>query len=377
MLKSSTKKRKEKWSDDKDMALSNIVLQFGSNDWTNVAMQFNLKFPEEHKTKKQCRARWKNISQANAKEPWSEKEEFFLLMAHNQYKNHWAKIAETLKGRNNGSTKNRFYSIFRRIKNKVLKRSYDYSSKFELLEILYIISVIEYYFDNPLDKNAPKRRRGIDYAYTLIYNLTPNMLQEYKAKILEKSKQEENMEDLFKELESSFKQPEPTVFIEKVNNQEKEPVVPMITNPIELPDNLLQNGKMLDYCDFLSPAKDNFSGVCSIFDFIECPQQPVFSPTCLSAGPAAAAAKARKAPCFKSPSYFNDFAGDFSNFTKDFLYPQNFRSYSPRNHIGKHSVLSSIPVKKANVFHELYRKHSECNPAKRVVLDDISHVNKQ
>lgn len=154
---SYTGKIKDKWTEDLDNALCNIVEHLGTHDWASVAMKINSQYPNAQKSSKQCRSRWQDhLSAENAKEPWSEKEEFLMILAHKHQKNHWANIAESLKGRNNNSIKNRFYSIFRRIKNKLIKNDHGFSSKLELLEMLYILSVIDYYLETPLDINAPK-----------------------------------------------------------------------------------------------------------------------------------------------------------------------------------------------------------------------------
>lgn len=382
MQKTSGKKRKEKWSEFQDLTLSSLVSQFGAKEWSAITSEYNAKFPYEQKSKKQCRARWQIISQESAKEPWTDKEEFFLLLAHSKQKNHWANIAESLKGRNNGSTKNRFYSIFRRVKNQIVKSNFDYSSKLELLQVLYIISVIEYYFEHPLDINAPKRRRGIDFAYTLISNLTTGQIKEFKEKLLEKSKHEGTLEELFKEIENSYKTTESVDGSDK-NNVPTKPNLHHQTKPIVFPDNMLQNAKQINNCEFLSSAKENFPEISPLFEHMEPDKTPIFSPTSLSAGPAAAAAAARMAGCFKSPSCFSKFSGDFSNITKNFLHVQQpkiheFLSNPPRIQPTKPFPLCPIPIRGVFNFHEPLRRYEQNRIPQynKAFLDDIPKINK-
>lgn len=142
---------------------------------------------------------------ADSKEPWTEKEELKMIIAHNKYKNKWSEISAALKGRDNNTIKNKFYSIFRRIKGKIQKSDYTYESKLELLEIYYIISLIEFYLDNPMQNPKTKGKRGKDFIYTLVHNLTKDIVRAYKEHIKQLAKDEGTMEDLFKILNTEYR----------------------------------------------------------------------------------------------------------------------------------------------------------------------------
>lgn len=338
-------KIKDKWTEEQDNALCNIVKLYGTHEWATVAEQINCKFLNAPKTSKQCRSRWQDhLSAENAKEPWSEKEEFLMILAHKQHKNHWAVIAESLKGRNNNSIKNRFYSIFRRVKNKIMKNDHSYTSKLELLEMLYIISVIDFYLENPLDNNAPKRKRGIDYAYSLVANLNTTITREFREKLTDKAKYEQTMEKLFVELELSYKVPSQNAILAQEDVKTR-------ANSIEISEGLPKpeqhvtesaskilrhNVNMFQSNGFLEErilAGNDFQETSLLFEQIDANPYPPISPTELSAGPAAAAAAACKAACFHTPLYSLQGISDFTNTANKFKVPYQqasmFRCPSP------------------------------------------------
>ena len=300
---------------------------------------------------------------SESKEPWTEQEELKMIIVHNKYKNKWAEISAALKGRTNNTIKNKFYSIFRRIKGKIQKKDYTYESHLELLEIYYIISLIENYLNNPIQNPKVKGRRGKDFIYTLIHNLTKDMVREYKEKINEAAKDEGNMDDLFKKLAVEYKlsdtppinlspqtlptPPPPNTSVLNVTTGQSSNIVnqalPLILDPpkttfLPLPFQTINPIlNPLSRSLFNIPMEDSKSkeiipvpkttnkyegndaffgqGKSSEFDLPLCldldfaPPITVFSPSTLSAGPAAAAAGAFRAACF------SDIPGDCGEFS--------------------------------------------------------------
>ena len=132
--------QKEDWTKEQDALVRNLVSLYGTHDWTIIADNVNASFPYSHKSAKDCSRRWQDfLNGTGAKEPWTEQEELNMIIAHKRYKNRWSEMAEFLKGRSNNTIKNKFYSVFRKIKGKIQKNDYTYESKLELLEIYYIL----------------------------------------------------------------------------------------------------------------------------------------------------------------------------------------------------------------------------------------------
>jgi hypothetical protein len=108
---------------------------------------------------------------SDSKKLWTEEEELKMLVVH---QNKWSSMTLELPGRSNNSIKNCLYSIFRKVKNKVVKHDVSHDSKIELLEILYMIFLMEVYFASspPIPKQAGKR--GKDFTFSLLKGLHPN-----------------------------------------------------------------------------------------------------------------------------------------------------------------------------------------------------------
>eukprot|EP00826_Nyctotherus_ovalis_P002525 TRINITY_DN10507_c0_g1_i6.p1 TRINITY_DN10507_c0_g1~~TRINITY_DN10507_c0_g1_i6.p1 ORF type:complete len:254 (-),score=69.00 TRINITY_DN10507_c0_g1_i6:56-817(-) len=147
-----------------------------------------------------------SLAYIGSKDPWTELEEFKMIVAHRKYKNRWSDMTDLLKGRSNNTIKNKFYSVFRKVKSKIQKADYSYDSKLELLEIHYIISLIEYHLEHPTPFPKAKGKRGKDFIYSLIHNLTQEAVADYKEKVQRLAKDEGSIEELINELTESFKE---------------------------------------------------------------------------------------------------------------------------------------------------------------------------
>jgi len=135
--------------------------------------------------------------------PWSEQEELKMLIAHQKYKNNWSNVAREIHGRTNNSIKNRFYSIFRKIKNKIKRRDLVYNSKLEVIETMYMITLMEEYFATPLPSSGITGKRGKDFLYTLLKGLPLDDVKDYKRNIKINWNNEITLKRLWQELYSS------------------------------------------------------------------------------------------------------------------------------------------------------------------------------
>jgi hypothetical protein len=250
----------------------------------------------------------------NAKEPWTDQEELNLILAHKEHKNRWSDVAEALKGRTNNNIKNRFYSIFRKVKAKILKDDFSYLSLLELLEMHYMLSLIEKYLSHPNPNSRLKGKRGKDFIYSLIHNLDMNTVQEYHTKLSEITQSEGTMNELFDKLSASpiFQQNNPVEEIKQVVEEKKleknEPIEEPTTGKNQsdqfivphLALNMLRHSNKTEEtfhfrspnfsCLGSKPKEELLNDTSPLFGHNIGSPPLMFSPTCLSAGPAAAAA---------------------------------------------------------------------------------------
>lgn len=198
------KEEKGDWTPEQDYYLTMIVKSSEIYHWGNICDKFNMLLGSGTKTSKQCRERWFNtLDPMINHSPWSKQEEAILILSHMKLKNRWCDISMNLQGRNNNMVKNRFYSIFRKIKKKIQQNDLSCSSKLDLLEAYYITSVIEDYINNPLPPDEPKRKRGKDFMYTLVESIKVPQLEQYKLALHAKHKLKAPLEKLLEEIAKS------------------------------------------------------------------------------------------------------------------------------------------------------------------------------
>lgn len=196
-------KGKSGWTKEQDGYLSSLN---GGFNWEVITAHINFLFPHCPKTPEDCYKRWQSLMAApESKTPWSAREDVMLLAAHNRYRNKWTEVSNLLRGRCNSMVKNRFYTIFRRIKGKIVKFNCTYSSKIELLETYYVISLIEDHLAHPPPNPAVKGKRGTDFIYSLVHDLSLQRVLAYKEQMERLAKQEGDMSKLFRELSSEYK----------------------------------------------------------------------------------------------------------------------------------------------------------------------------
>lgn len=193
--------KKDYWTAEYDNYLKTLVTFHGTDNWNFIATCFNSAFTLTPKAPQDCCMRWfNNLEPSELKKPWTEQEELRMLAVHQKYQNKWSNMAQELVGRSNNSIKNRFYSIFRKVKNKVLKQDLSHESKFELLETLYMIYLMELYFGSsqPIPKQTGKR--GKDFIFSLLKGLHPEIIIRYKTELQKSGGAETSLDSLWLEL---------------------------------------------------------------------------------------------------------------------------------------------------------------------------------
>lgn len=188
------------WSNSKDDYLRMLVSIHGEEEWEIIASKMKERFPGQTRLVADCRERWDSyLDPAILKQVWSDKEELEMLLAHKKFGNRWTEVATELKGKTNNNIKNKFYCIFRKVKSKILLRDYGYASRMELLEIVYMASIMEHYLSRPLHSSERKGRRGKNFIYTLLQSLKYDDVQEYKAELEKRMGSPISLEDLWTE----------------------------------------------------------------------------------------------------------------------------------------------------------------------------------
>lgn len=185
------------WDNDDDKQLRTLILIHGCHDWSKIASNMNSMFRTKYRTSKECKERWYNyLDPAIAKQPWTDKEELEMLIAHQKHQNKWSDVAQALNGRSNNTIKNRFYSIFRKVKNKIKRKEFTYGTELELLETFYMISLMEFYFAHP-PPIEQKGIRGKDFIYSLLRNLRLEDVEKYKVDLQRQGGQQTTFEELW------------------------------------------------------------------------------------------------------------------------------------------------------------------------------------
>ena len=175
-------KNRHGWTLTEDKHLCNIVETHGAQNWNSIAKAMCEKFPLRVLTSKQCRERWHNSLEAGINhKKWTIPEQASLLLWHMKLGNQWYEISEKLKGRHNNMIKNRFYTTLRKIRGKIKTLDYRIKSSLEIVEVYYMISVMKNYVDKENPTINAKRRRGVDYMFSLIKDVTEKEIEKYET----------------------------------------------------------------------------------------------------------------------------------------------------------------------------------------------------
>lgn len=273
-------------------------------------------------------------------DPWTYEEEVKLILAYKTYKNHWAKVARAIKGRTGNMAKNKFYSIFRKVKTKIHKNDFNYTNKLELFEMHYITNLLAKYLENPITFVKQKGRRGKDYILSLIPKMSKYSVDDYKRNLVEKTKSQGTVESLFDELTKEYKTTLPGLELKEKEKRRKPKRIKLSKEEPVKEDN--PKAPSVACTNYLAKMKKEVQPIPSncttqhwenspLFDFNQGSPPFIFSPPCLSAGPAAAAASASNAACFNFHPCPSDGFTELSNCVKTFQVPQTFNRTASNN----------------------------------------------
>jgi hypothetical protein len=186
---------------EQDWFIKNMIETYGILDWGVIADKFNKNFPGSPRSSKQCYYRWlKHIQPLLVSDSWSDKEDVELLLAHYRFRKNWSDISSVLNGRNRNSVKNRFYSIFRRVKHKIKKSDFSYTSNIDVLQIHYILLVMRNYLAEVTGTEYMTQMTSRDSIYKHLQQLTLEIVNDYAAKFQERTSSYGTIQELFENI---------------------------------------------------------------------------------------------------------------------------------------------------------------------------------
>jgi hypothetical protein len=184
------------WTKDQDDYLACLIETYRNMDWNTIAESMSKKFKESKRTEKECRSRWRMILGADGKKLlWSDRERYLLLTSHLRFKNRWSEIAQILHKANRNLIKNRFYTLFRKIRNRVKNNDVHINSPLDLLEIYYVLQLVEQYFNAPIRAITEEK----NYAHKLVQRMDKKKVIDYKVRVTDLYSNKGTIDDLFKE----------------------------------------------------------------------------------------------------------------------------------------------------------------------------------
>jgi len=196
MKQTSEQKPDTTWTKDQDDYLVHLIENNGNINWSMIAESMAKKFKGIKRTEKECCSRWRMILGTGGKKPlWSDRERYLLLIAHKKYKNRWSEIAQILHKTNRNLIKNRFYTLFRKIKNRVKNNDVYINSPLDLLEIYYVLQLMEQYFNASITTITEEK----NYGHKLVQRMDKKKVIDYKIRVTDLYSNKGTIDDLFKE----------------------------------------------------------------------------------------------------------------------------------------------------------------------------------
>lgn len=98
--------RREKWTEDEDNHLMDLVKTFGIGKWAEIARHM------QGRTDQQCMGRWRrHLDPAIKRDSWASEEDQRLRSLYQQYGTSWSRISKALKGRTSQQCRARWHQL--------------------------------------------------------------------------------------------------------------------------------------------------------------------------------------------------------------------------------------------------------------------------
>ena len=99
---------KIKFTEEEDVKLHRLVMQFGTKDWIKISQLMETRNP------RQCRERWNNyVNPALRTDPWTPEEDMILDQKYAEYGPKWNKISKFFVNRSDNNIRNRWMMLAR------------------------------------------------------------------------------------------------------------------------------------------------------------------------------------------------------------------------------------------------------------------------
>lgn len=126
----SSKKTKNKFTENEDNIIKKFVDEFGAHTWGRITPLL------PGRTPRQVRERWVNyLSPAITHDPWTKEEDELIMKLVANFGKKWAYISRSFNQRTDVSIKNRYFLLQRREKNDIRKTLMSQLSKKKLNQL--------------------------------------------------------------------------------------------------------------------------------------------------------------------------------------------------------------------------------------------------
>lgn len=184
------------WNRGQDDYLADLIKTYGDANWHIIADYMGKRYKYTEFSDKDCHDRWQLfLSRNEKKQLWTNRERYLLLIAHKKHKNRWSEIARMLHKTSRNLIKNRFYTLFRKITNRVKNNDIYINSLLDLLEIYYVLQLVEQYFDIPRANITEEK----NYAHKLVQRMDKQKVTDYISRVTALYSKKGTISDLFRE----------------------------------------------------------------------------------------------------------------------------------------------------------------------------------
>lgn len=185
------------WNLEQDAYLKDFIKPHETTNRVMITEPLNNKIPSCPISDKRKNIWRGELEIPSKRHPWSDEDRLALLVAHKKHRNKWSVISGNMIKRSSNKIKNRFYSLFRKVINRIKRSDFLFESSLDVIETCYVVSLIESYLKERESLNLLEAQK--DYAFRLIEDLDITAVIEYKDRF-SKIKKEGTIELMLEKL---------------------------------------------------------------------------------------------------------------------------------------------------------------------------------